>query len=162
VRPNPRVQRTRAYASLRRSPLTRHPLGGSKACVFALTLLVTHASCIGSTDLTPLAPASRGSTTCEVNEELAGRTFLSVEVVDGSNHLVPPSMSIKMRRLDDSDSPLIDQHVDKNPAEFDALPVGRWNIEISIPTSPHVVHCTVDLKENWSCRVRVVFLERRT
>jgi len=26
--PNPRVQRTRPYASLRGSPLTRHPLGG--------------------------------------------------------------------------------------------------------------------------------------
>ncbi len=28
--PNPRVQRTRAYASLRRSPLTRHPLGAAR------------------------------------------------------------------------------------------------------------------------------------
>ena len=28
VAPNPRVQRTRPYASLRGSPLTRHPLGG--------------------------------------------------------------------------------------------------------------------------------------
>ena len=28
IAPNPRVQRTRPYASLRGSPLTRHPLGG--------------------------------------------------------------------------------------------------------------------------------------
>ena len=28
ARPNPRVQRTRPCASLRGSPLTRHPLGG--------------------------------------------------------------------------------------------------------------------------------------
>lgn len=68
-------------------------------------------------------------------------------------------MFIKMRHSGDPDSPLIDQHVDKNPAEFDALPVGRWELEISIPTSPHPVHCRVDLKENWSCRVRIVFLE---
>ena len=29
-RPNPRVQRTRPCASLRGSPLTRHPLGGQR------------------------------------------------------------------------------------------------------------------------------------
>jgi len=137
-------------------------LGGNRVCVFALTLLATHVSCVGSTDLTPLAPASHGSTTCEVNEKLAGETFLSVEVVDALNHLVPPSMSIKIRRSGDSGSPLVDRHVDKNPAEFDALPVGRWDLEISIPNSPHLVHCTVDLKENWSCRVRVAVLESRT
>ena len=29
--PDPRVQRTRPYASLGGSPLTRHPLGGTEA-----------------------------------------------------------------------------------------------------------------------------------
>ena len=33
--PNPRVQRTRPCASLRGSPLTRHPLGGPKGAVMA-------------------------------------------------------------------------------------------------------------------------------
>jgi len=32
--PNPRVQRTRPYASLRGSPLTRHPLGGGDQALF--------------------------------------------------------------------------------------------------------------------------------
>ncbi len=37
--PNPRVQRTRAYASLRRSPLTRHPLGGPKFWLPIVTVI---------------------------------------------------------------------------------------------------------------------------
>jgi len=40
VSPNPRVQRTRPYASLRGSPLTRHPLGGP----WILFVVVTVAS----------------------------------------------------------------------------------------------------------------------
>jgi hypothetical protein len=155
--PNPRVQRTRSSASPRGSPLTRNPLGGSKRCFLALTLLVTHASCLS----TAFAPKSDVSTTCRVKEELGGRTHLSVEVVNAFAG-ESPSMLIKMRCLSDPDSPLVDQHVDTNPAEFDALPVGRWDLEISIPTSPHAAHCTVNLKENWNCRVRVVFLESGT
>ncbi len=37
--PNLRVQRTRAYASLRRSPLTRRPLGGQITKVAARRVL---------------------------------------------------------------------------------------------------------------------------
>jgi hypothetical protein len=157
--PNMRVQRTRSSASPPRSPLMRRPLGGTTPCLcfLAVTLLVTHTSCVS----TAFFPSSDVSINCRVKEDLDGRTRLSVEVVDvfvGE----PPSMLIKMRCSDDPDSPLFEQHVDKNPAEFDALPAGRWDLEISIPTSPHSAHCTVNLKENWSCRVRVAFLESRT
>ena len=38
--PNPRVQRTRPCASLRGSPLTRHPLGGRKALIVGAAAIV--------------------------------------------------------------------------------------------------------------------------
>jgi hypothetical protein len=67
-------------------------------------------------------------------------------------------MLIKMRSLSDPDSPLFYEHEERNPAEFDALPVGRWHLEISIPTSLYAARCTVTLKETWICRVRLGFL----
>lgn len=42
--PNPRVQRTRPYASLRGSPLTRHPLGVRKICLVTISMFVMAAS----------------------------------------------------------------------------------------------------------------------
>lgn len=139
------------------APVSSKPLGDSRRCFLAVMLLLTHASCVSAA----FSPKSDVSITCRVKGELAGRTHLSVEVVNvfaGE----PPSMLITIRHSGDPDSPPLNQHIDKNLAEFDALPVGRWDLEISIPTSPHSVHCTVNLKENWSCRVRVVFLESKT
>jgi hypothetical protein len=116
-----------------------------------LTVMLIVTSC------TAFAPNSDVHVNCRVKEELAGRTNLSIEVVNAFSG-APPSMSIGMRRSGD---PPLYQHVDKNTAEFDTLPVGRWEIDTRIPTSSHTVHGTVDLQENWSCRVRVLFLESK-
>ena len=47
--PNPRVQRTRSSPSALREPLTRHPLGGSKA-IWCLMVVATFASCATGLD----------------------------------------------------------------------------------------------------------------
>jgi hypothetical protein len=122
-----------------------------------VALVVTHTSCF-SAPSSAWYPKTRVSTNCQLREELAGRTRLSVRAVNDVSGVDPPSMLIKMRSLSDPDSPLFYEHEERNPAEFDALPVGRWDVQVWIPTSRYAARCTVTLKENWICRVRLGFL----
>jgi hypothetical protein len=71
--PNPRVQRTRAYASLRRSPLTRRPLGGRNGP--RLQIVIVGASLV-------LGCAARERAVVRVTD-LEGKAMPGVEVRSG-------------------------------------------------------------------------------
>ena len=87
--PNPRVQRTRPCASLRGSPLTRHPLGGPLLTLpMSALVVVCLASCVtfqGKSYPSRSAPRFVASSACQPIEQSAqGTVRVLVRDADGA------------------------------------------------------------------------------
>ena len=89
----------------------------------------------------------------------AGGTALSSQVLGKWVVLVPPSLTVAMSRGSDPASPVFKLNGSANPAVFDSLPAGAWDLEIVITGVSKPARCRVDLKPGKVCKVEVVIIQ---
>ena len=151
--PNPRVQRTRPCASLRGSPLTRHPLGGfmSRFWLASVLLLAALPGCEtfnGKRYIAILPPPSRSTATCEVTSE--HRPSVVIEVRDDSGSPLPGAL---VRLTPAAGGTATESATDRRGVATARLEPGTWRVDTTLPgfTSGH--H-SVDLSPGQVCTVQ--------
>lgn len=90
----------------------------------------------------------------------SGAAVLRIRVLDGDAGVADPPLTVEAQRADDPTLPKVVLRGDTNPASFDELPAGRWDLKIDTASAGEPVRCTVDLQAKRVCNVEVVILER--
>jgi len=157
--PNTRVQRTRSSPLARHSPLTRRPLDGRRALGAALALLLASSCVTIHGKFYPGWKSNAVSVAYEPAGTATGATSLTVRIVGKWVELAPLSLSVAMSRVGDSASPIFKLYGSTNPAVFDSLPAGLWDLEITISGASRSARCHVDLKPGQVCKVEVVIIQ---
>ncbi len=89
----------------------------------------------------------------------ASGPLLRIRLVDTSGDAVEPPVIVKVRRVGEPSSPGVVLRRKTNPAMFDEVPIGRWDLEIEISSAAGPARCTVELQANQVCTVEVVVLD---